>query len=522
MLISSTVKRGRYHDSVTLMAVAKRLNTLPGVKEAAAVMGTKENKSILRDGGLWQESFSALGDTDLIVAVAGPDSVPLEAALREVETVLSELRAKTGKAKANPRTLEAALTELPGANLAMISVAGKYASREARLALEHGLHVFLFSDNVPLEQEIALKREGTARGLLVMGPDCGTAIMNGVPLGFANVVRRGGIGVVAAAGTGLQEVTTLIHNAGGGVSQAIGTGGRDIKQEVGGLMCTMGLEALLADPATRVVVLISKPPHPSVVASLSAVLSAARKPVVVCFLGAAGGGLSGGYSAATLEETAAAAVRLEQDPILDLVQCRRDVLAALTERDAKAENVAHATSKRVDRGRTDLRGLFSGGTFCAEAQVLLRDTLRPLYSNVPLAGCERLSDARRSLGHTVVDLGEDEFTVGRPHPMIDYSLRNERILREVEDPATAVILLDVVLGWGSHPDPGEELRPAIETARAKKIEVLCSVTGTDEDPQHRGKVVEVLERAGAWVLPSNASACRCAGEVVRTIAEVTA
>ena len=251
MLISSTVKRGRYHDSVTLMAVAKRLNTLPGVKEAAAVMGTKENKSILRDGGLWQESFSALGDTDLIVAVAGPDSVPLEAALREVETVLSELRAKTGKAKANPRTLEAALTELPGANLAMISVAGKYASREARLALEHGLHVFLFSDNVPLEQEIALKREGAARRLLVMGPDCGTAIVNGVPLGFANVVRRGGIGVVAAAGTGLQEVTTLIHNAGGGVSQAIGTGGRDIKQEVGGLMCTMGLEALLADPATR-------------------------------------------------------------------------------------------------------------------------------------------------------------------------------------------------------------------------------------------------------------------------------
>src|SRR5580704_9603583 len=93
----------------------------------------------------------------------------------------------------------------------------------------------IFSDNVPIAEEASLKHEARERGLMVMGPDCGTAIIGGVPLAFANAVPRGDIGIIGASGTGIQEVSTLIARAGRGVRHAIGTGGRDMHAEVGGL-----------------------------------------------------------------------------------------------------------------------------------------------------------------------------------------------------------------------------------------------------------------------------------------------
>ena len=307
-----------------------------------------------------------------------------------------------------------------------------------------------------------------------MGPDCGTAILNGIPLGFANVVRRGAIGVVAASGTGLQQVTCLLDRLGAGVSQAIGTGGHDLSHEVGGITMLQSIEALAADPATRVIVLISKPPAADVATRVLEQACAAGKPVVVCFLGVdpktvESGDLKG---AGTLEDAAylAASLAGAEPP-------KREPLKGL----AKTPKFA-PTQKYI-------RGLYSGGTFCFEASLLLSQVLSPVYSNTPVGGTLRLDDVWRSKAHTLVDLGDDVFTRGRPHPMIDHRLRNERIAKEADDAETAVILLDVVLGYGSHMDPASEIVPAIEGARkraataGREVAFVGFVCGTDRDPQ---------------------------------------
>jgi FdrA protein len=413
-------------------------------------------------------------------------------------------RKKNAAADPSPASLEGALKALPGANLALISVAGHYAGDEAMKALERGLHVMLFSDNVPLEKEIELKQFAAQKGLLVMGPDCGTAIVNGVPLGFANVVRRGDIGVVAAAGTGLQEVTCLISNAGAGVSQAIGTGGRDLKKEVGGIMFIEALKALAQDAGTRVILLVSKPPDPEVLERIRSVTKDIRKPVVPFFLGVDEQG------PATLEEAALVAVSLSNgdDPA--------KVAKRLAVRDDDGRRRAGIEAARRKSGQKYVRGLFSGATFCAEAQVLYRNTIPDLFSNAPVSNAHRLTDSFKSEKNTIIGLGEDEFTVGRPHPMIDYTLRNGRILEEAADPETAVVLLDVILGYGSHPDPAGELAGVLREI-CKKVAVICSVTGTDHDPQNRSITVRRLEEAGALVMPSNAAACRWAGYMVQCL-----
>src|SRR5690606_14776291 len=124
---------------------------------------------------------------------------------------------------------------------------GVYAAFEAFRALENNLNVMMFSDNVTVEDEIKLKDLAVKKDLLMMGPDCGTAIINGVGLCFANKIKRGPIGLVAASGTGLQEVTVLIDQFGGGISQAIGVGGRDLSKDVMGRMTLHAINALNAD-----------------------------------------------------------------------------------------------------------------------------------------------------------------------------------------------------------------------------------------------------------------------------------
>jgi FdrA protein len=520
MTVLGQIKKGAYFDSVTLMRVGKELAGLPGVADAAVVMGTKSNRAILHSGGLLVPEFSGAGDTDLLIAVKASMAKAAEAALAAAEGLLGKAtrRAATG-AEDRPVSLDGALHVMPEANLALISVAGRYAGDIAMRALERGLHVMLFSDNVPLEQEIAVKRFAWKRGLLVMGPDCGTAIINGVPLAFANAVNRGSVGIVAAAGTGLQEVSCVISNAGAGISQAIGTGGREVKAEVGGIMFIEALKALARDEPTRVILLVSKPPHPQVLRRIERVVKTIRKPIVTLFIGAPSKGgaparcrLTGSErpKPATLEEAALQAVALAQggNP-----EAAAQQLAA---RDESLREVAQREAARGNKDRKYVRGLFSGGTFCAEAQIILRGMLPALYSNVPVQGVKQLRDSLVSQGNTLIDLGEDEFTVGRPHPMIDYSLRNGRILEEAGDPATAVILLDVVLGYGAHPDPAAELRSVLRQA-ARKVTVVCSITGTDQDPQNRSRVESALRKAGAIVMPSNAAACKLAGQIIHYV-----
>lgn len=515
-VLAGQVKKGAYFDSVTLMTIGRHVQSLAGVMDAAIVMGTAENRAILEASGLLLPEFGQTRETDLLIALKLADASRAEPVLTEIEQQFQLARSRKDQgSQARPRSLDGAIEALPGANLALISVAGRFAADEARRALERGLHVMLFSDNVPIDQEIALKRLAADRGLLVMGPDCGTAIVNGVPLGFANVVPRGSIGVVAAAGTGLQEVATLIAQGGGGISQALGTGGRDIKAKVGGTSFAMALEALANDPATAVILLIAKPPDPPVAERISAIVQGVRKPVVTLFLGDRKGAEAG---PATLEEAARAALALwrGEDPAAtqdDLKRRDRDQLAA-----------AERAAARLPASRRYLRGLFSGGTFCAEAQVILAGDaiaagrgfprLAPLFSNAPTQVTARLDSALVSQAHTVVDLGEDEFTQGRPHPMIDYDLRLRRLAAEAADPEVAVVLLDVVLGYGSHEDPASELAPAIAAVQ-DRIVVVCSVTGTEADPQSRSRTARQLEAAGALVAPSNAAACHLAGWIAR-------
>jgi FdrA protein len=507
MTVAGQIKKGAYFDSVTLMRVGRELAGLPGVTDAAVVMGTKSNQAILHSGGLLAPKFKGAGDTDLLIAVKASTAKAADEALSAAEALLGKATRKSAaSAEVQPVSLEGAVQVLPGANLALISAAGRYAGDLAMRAVEAGLHVMLFSDNVSLEQEIALKQFARKRGLLVMGPDCGTAIINGVPLAFANAVSRGNIGIVAAAGTGLQEVSCLISNAGAGISQAIGTGGRDVKREVGGIMFIEALKALAKDAQTRVVLLVSKPPHPQVLKRIERVMKTVRKPVVTLFIGAAGKG----RGPATLEEAALQAVALAQGQKPDAAAKR------LADRDHGLREVAQRETARIGKSRRYVRGLFSGGTFCAEAQIILRDMLPRMYSNVPVQGVKQLRNSLVSQRNTLIDLGEDEFTVGRPHPMIDYSLRNRRIAEEAEDPATAVILLDVVLGYGANPDPAAELRAVLRKA-AQKVSVVCSITGTDQDPQNRSQVEAALRKTGATVMPSNAAACKLAGLIIHCV-----
>jgi len=503
LVLRSEIRNGAYHDSVTLMNVARELSALEGVDDAAVVMGTPENREILKASGLLSPELASTGATDLLIVVRADDDPSAEHAISLVDGLLArDISFEEGGSFA-PRSLSGALKVAPDLNMALISVAGRYAGDVAGEAIDNGLNVMLFSDNVPLDTEVELKRKASELGLLAMGPDCGTAIINGVPLGFANVVSRGPVGVVAASGTGLQEVVCLLSREGVGISQALGTGGRDVSDDVGGTTFLAAMRALERDPETESLVLISKPPGRSVLSAIRDEVERATKPVVTVFLGMPPEGVR---DARTLAEAAAKAAALANGRSVE-ASMPELLTGGLMER-------ARAMASSRSEGQSRLRALMSGGTFASEAVVVLGDMgIEELSANVGGGAARPLEDPLRSEGNTVVDMGADEFTVGRPHPMIDYSLRRRRLLEESRDPATAVVLLDVVLGYGSNPDPAGELHDAVRDA-ASRVGVVCSVTGTERDPQVRSAVVERLTEAGAVVAPSNAQASALAGEIL--------
>lgn len=501
MIRSGIVRENRYFDSMFLMQVRQRMEREPGIRQAAAVMGTATNKELLTRLGFAGSWLASAGPNDLVVAVEGEDAAVVHAVLDRVEEFFTQ---KQRERETRPRALADGLVALPEANLAVISVPGRFAAREARAALERGLNVFLFSSNVSVEDEVALKELARARGLLVMGPDCGTAIIRGIGVGFANAVRRGPIGVVGSSGTGLQEVTSLVHQSGLGVSHAIGTGSRDLSEAVGGITTWSALEALAADPDTEVVVVVAKPPAARMLAALRARLQEFPKPVVACLLGtAAPDRSSGGVQwAATLDAAAARAVRMAGgQPVVP----ERPDLAAWGK-------TAAGERARMDVGQKYIRGVFAGGTFCYEAQHVLAQAGLVVRSNAPLDRRRVLDDPMRSVGHALLDLGDEHFTEGRAHPMIDPALRQERVLLEARDPEVAVVLLDFILGYNAAPDPVGDLLPVIREAKRAAVErggyvsVVASVCGTDGDPQGLRSQVAALEEVGVVVLPSNAQA----------------
>jgi succinyl-CoA synthetase alpha subunit len=504
-----------YKDSVSLMQISAQLGRIEGVGQANVAMATEANMARMREANMPVEGAPAPGD--LLIALLAQDEETAAKAFALAGELLAPKRddAGGGGQRRLPLTsLGMALERHPSANLALISVPGRYAAAETRKALGLGLNVMLFSDNVDEDDEIDLKKEAEARDLLVMGPDCGTAIVNGLPLGFANVARRGAIGVVGASGTGLQEVTCAIHHLGEGVSQAIGTGGRDLHEGVDGRTMRQAIRMLAADPQTEQIVLISKPPAPAVAAKVLEEARRCGKPTVVHFLGrrdvAAGEGLVG---AQNLRHAAEVAVALRRGAPIPAPAPLPEALLYAARRAAQTL----APSQRF------VRGVFAGGTFCYEAQLTLLGAGLSCESNAPAPGATRLREAARGHGHSLVDMGDDMFTEGRPHPMIDPSLRDARLLSEAADPETAVLLFDVVLGYGADADPCRGLIPILAQAQAsaraggRDLVVIAHVCGTELDPQSRERVVQTLRDAGVLVAESNVEAAALAAHVVAVI-----
>ncbi|MFE6760047.1 acyl-CoA synthetase FdrA [Streptomyces sp. NPDC057684] len=498
MVLRNAVHKDLYADSVALMRVAARLSEPPGVETISLVMGTPANRDVLARSGLLTTPGHDAGPNDLLVAVRGePDAV--DTALALVVDALSgpgEGPGAGSEAGADAGPPVRSLVGAPaGASLALISTPGPYAAAEALKALRLGMHAFVFSDHVPIEQEVLLKREAARRGLLVMGPDCGTAVIGGIPLGFANVVRPGCVGLVGASGTGLQQVSSLLHSMGSGVSHVIGTGSRDVSAEVGGPTMRAGLDALVADPATKVVVLVSKPPAPHVAAQLLRHAGASGKPVVACFLGTDGTAPApvGVTLAPTLLEAARSAASLA-------------VGAALPPGEELPKLPAPAPPRHL------LRALYAGGTFAHEAALLLGPALGDITRTAPPpvpGAAPRLPDR-----HLVLDLGDDQFTAGRPHPMIDPTVRTQYLRAALADPRSAAVVLDVVIGHGAAPDPAAALAGALSEAPADAPPVIAFVVGTDDDPQGLTAQQRTLRDAGAYVVDSSTTAARVCAELL--------
>ncbi|OUO91274.1 FdrA family protein [Gordonibacter sp. An230] len=509
----TVVRRNSYFDSVTLMSIGSEIKGREGVEEAVVSMATELNKEILLNVGLATEETDAAGPNDFVVAVRAASKEACDAAVEAVDERLTRKDKGAGEREVVCRTVRQAAAEGFG-DVAVLSVPGRYAAREAMLAMRQGLHVMMFSDNVSIEDERRLKEYAAAHGLLMMGPDCGTAAINGVGLCFANKVRPGRIGLVAASGTGLQEVMVQIDRMGGGVSQAIGTGGRDLKEAVGGIMMLEGVKALAADEGTDVIVLVSKPPAESVSARILGLLEMLGKPAVVCFL-------EGDASIAVpshvhvrdnLFDAAVAAVALsrgEEVPEAGSTELDETMRAAAAE--------AHAKLRASQR---NLRAFFCGGTLCAEAVFLLRSRLDALRSNVSHRPGEEMGGSEARVGNVLLDMGDDEFTNGRPHPMIEPALRNDIIVEQGSDPTVGVVLLDFELGFGSHDDPVGQTLPAIRAARAaaaeggRELAFVGYVCATEGDKQGLAAQTALLEQEGVIVARSNREAALLAASIL--------
>jgi len=492
-LVNEVVAR-MYQDSVALMRVSVELEARPDVLRAAVMMATPENLAILDQADLLSADISP-APNDLLVAVRGDDERSAREAVASVQHLLENLQSNT----ATPheagavRTFGAALNRLPDANLALISVPGVFAAAEAEQALDAGLDVMLFSDNVDLDDEVRLKRLARERGRLLMGPDCGTAIIGGVPLGFANAVERGGIGIVSASGTGLQELSVLLSSAGVGISHGIGVGGRDLHAEVGGISTLTAIEWLAEDEVTERIVVISKPPDEIVAEKVLDALAAAGKPAVACFLGAA-----------------------------TAKRSRPDGVSVCTQLIGTLEHLLQRSFERVDeeelvrlevKGGGRVQGLYAGGTLCAEAQSVFLDAGVPVTSNAPVPGVT--IGGQNAAGHVLLDLGADEFTRGRPHPMLEPSVRDAVLLQALRDPQTSVVLVDVVLGFGAHENPAASVARVVNDNPGTVV--IASLCGTDQDPQNAARQRAQLEDAGVRVYASAARAATVALKLARSV-----
>ncbi len=487
MKVFSEIRKNAYYDSVSLMQISKKVEQLEGVEKTLVGMGTKLNKDLASNMNISNDALQNTTANDMFIVFKAVDESVAEKAYQMIDELLNNKKQFASEDYRVP-TLDSALRQSTDSNLVLISVPGKYAFEEAKKALEAEKHVMIFSDNVSVEQELELKKLAVEKGLLMMGPDCGTAIINHKPLGFANDVSAGTIGIVGASGTGTQEISVLIDRLGEGVSQVIGTGGRDLKAEIGGLMMLQGFKALIEDEATKIIVLISKKPDEKVVEEILELSCTTEKEVITNFIGCNKELIEsyGVYYAETLEETALKAVMLTRKEYGEITEV--DLFKELKPHNLEIEALITSELEGFSSHQKNLLGLFTGGTLAGETVLIMNRSLKSIHTNMskgPKIDINTLTE----LDHDIcLDLGEDEFTVGRAHPMIDPSLRTEIIKNGIGN-NVAVLLLDVVLGYGSHPDPVGEMYDALVKAktdaksRGDYLSIICSICVTDKDPQ---------------------------------------
>lgn len=517
MALAVRVLSGAYHDSVKLMRISAAASERPGVRQAVALMATPMNLEQLAASGLLADDAEGAGPNDLVLVVAAAAPEMAQEELANMEAALTAPRAGSAAGTlanlASP-TLDAALGEDPLLNLALFSIPGPSVRREAERALRKGLHCLIFSDNVSVEDEVALKRMGREKGLLVMGPDCGTAHIGGVGLGFCNVMRTGNVGIAGAAGTGIQEAMAAIDAAGGGISCALGAGGRDVSAAVGGLAMIQAIETLSEDASTEILLVLGKPPEPAAMKKVLEAAARCGKPAVVHFVGGLREDILAYphlHAADSLAEAGRLAVYLGGG----------ETPKAATELHPELKSKIAEWNKIRGKGRRFLRGVYTGGTLCAEAQAIIGKTIPGIRSNAPLDKTNgEMTDPLQSEGHAVVDMGDDLFTRGKPHPMIDPAPRSARILEEARDSESAVVLFDVVLGLGAHEDPAGEAAKAISEAQDSSSGVLFigAVTGTEGDPQGLSAQRAKLAEAGVLVTDTHAEACLAAATALEECA----
>ena len=516
-MVETIIYPNTYMDSIFLMQATKAVKNIDGVNQAVVVMGTELNKTVLEDVGRLTAEARQAGPGDLIISLEVSSKDAAKAALAAIDRMNAGGGNSAGAVQDVKYTaISTAVKAYPKSNLAIISVPGEFAAFEAQKALANGLNAFIFSDNVPLEDEIQLKREAEEKNLYVMGPGCGNSVIGGISLGLMSVVSKGHVGIVGASGSGIHEIAALVTQKGLGISQAIGTGGRDLSKEVGGSTMLRGIDYLDSDPATSVIVLVSKPPHPDTSAKIYARVKTCTKPVVIYLLGGKPEEVraAGAYAPESLEQAADFAVSLAKGE-------KPDTVPYLEGETVKLTQIAADEKARLGEGQKYLRGLFCGGTHSEESILILRNLVKDLSANVSFGGAKLLDSPHVSVGNSLVDMGDEEFTKGLPHPVMDPSILNDRLMKEGSDPETAVILFDLLLGYGAHSDPVgciEETLKEIRRAAEKEnryVSMVAAITGSQLDPQGLAEQKKRLENAGVKVMESNAKAAVLAGLIAQ-------
>ncbi len=510
-MIKALDKRDTYRDSVNLMLLNSLLLQIEDIKQAAVVMGTEANKKRILDLGLNSNLIEVASANDLCIVVSSDNEKNLDEALTRAEDFIEGKWQNEDYDFEVVRNIHEALEIQPNSNLAVISVPGEYAVEVTRTALEKDLNVFLFSDNVSLQDEVMLKREALEKKLIIMGPDCGTALIQGTPLGFVNKVKKGNIGIVGASGTGIQHVMTLIDKFGSGISQIIGTGGNDLSEEVGGITCLQGLELLENNESTKVIVVIAKPGDPNVQQKVIERASKIGKKVIIHFIGADRvASTESVIFCDSLMHTALTAVAIDNSQALP-IDINIDYVRSKYFNESLQKQI-----QSKNPSQKFVRGIFCGGTLADEAAVILSLYYEEVFVIKPFAKLKQINDYTALSKHCILDLGDDIFTQGKPHPMLDLSEVARQIEAQKEDPTVSVIIFDVVLGYGSNPDPAGILQKVIKSSvniaaqEGRQLSFIASITGTQEDIQGYEEQKKKLTDVGVLICDSNAEAANLA------------